>query len=115
MRIREGQRCKSKNKLNTLIKNRNIIHKNEFHNITSSIVENSIKEIEYSAIANDIPLNTLLGLKACKWPGRYQILKSNYAQFYLDGAHTKESMVICVEWFKQHNRFVFIFYCNTSG
>ncbi|GBP08228.1 Folylpolyglutamate synthase, mitochondrial [Eumeta japonica] len=32
-----------------------------------------------------------------------KIVTSDYAQFYLDGAHTKESMEICVPWFMQCN------------
>ena len=48
--------------------------------------------------------NTVMGLKKCKWPGRYQVVKLDYANFYLDGAHTKESVDMCVKWFKEHNR-----------
>ncbi|XP_008556858.1 folylpolyglutamate synthase, mitochondrial [Microplitis demolitor] len=41
------------------------------------------------------------GLKLCKWPGRTQILKTKSLDFYLDGAHTQESMNCCVEWFSK--------------
>lgn len=47
---------------------------------------------------------TVIGLKETKWPGRYQVIKTDYATFFLDGAHTKESMAICVKWFKDNNR-----------
>ncbi|CAH2095873.1 unnamed protein product [Euphydryas editha] len=47
---------------------------------------------------------TVIGLKETKWPGRYQIIKLDYATFFLDGAHTKESMEICVKWFEENNR-----------
>ncbi|KAF5299332.1 hypothetical protein FQA39_LY02505 [Lamprigera yunnana] len=43
---------------------------------------------------------TKLAVEKCKWPGRYQILRRFNNQFYLDGAHTFESLQICVEWFK---------------
>lgn len=54
----------------------------------------------------DIPLDTLLGLKNFRWPGRFQTLHTNYAKFYLDGAHTKESMELCAEWFSNKNRYL---------
>lgn len=47
---------------------------------------------------------TVLGLKECKWPGRYQVVNTDYATFYLDGAHTKESIEICAKWFKDNTR-----------
>ncbi len=42
----------------------------------------------------------LKGLAQCKWPGRNQIIESsNGCTYYLDGAHTVESMQQFVEWF----------------
>jgi len=43
-------------------------------------------------------------LANCKWPGRTQILRTSTADFFLDGAHTIESLVNCVSWFKKVNR-----------
>ncbi|KAK0159708.1 hypothetical protein PV327_010795 [Microctonus hyperodae] len=40
-----------------------------------------------------------LALANCKWPGRTQLLRGNYINFYLDGAHTIESIEGCIEWF----------------
>lgn len=78
----------------------------EVNELTSIKYRNGYKfrEPDKVDIVKDIPLSTLLALRNCKWPGRYQFIKSNYAQFYLDGAHTKESMEICCRWFLQHNR-----------
>lgn len=40
------------------------------------------------------------GLTSCRWPGRTQILKySSRIIFYLDGAHTVESIQQCVQWY----------------
>ncbi|XP_032690936.1 folylpolyglutamate synthase, mitochondrial isoform X2 [Odontomachus brunneus] len=39
-----------------------------------------------------------------KWPGRAQILKTSTADFFLDGAHTVESIVHCISWFKKTSR-----------
>lgn len=46
-----------------------------------------------------IPVETIVGLKECHWPGRYHKIDAEYATFYLDGAHTAESMEICAKWF----------------
>lgn len=43
-------------------------------------------------------------LASCKWPGRTQILRTSMADFFLDGAHTVESIVNCVSWFKGASR-----------
>lgn len=39
------------------------------------------------------------GLMNCSWPGRCQIVKLPQITFFLDGAHTKESMENCLSWF----------------
>lgn len=63
--------------------------------VTTPVLENIVK---------CVTKETMSGLTSCKWPGRYQVVDSDYAKFYLDGAHTKESMEICADWFKNHNR-----------
>ncbi|KAF5279537.1 hypothetical protein FQR65_LT03359 [Abscondita terminalis] len=42
---------------------------------------------------------TKMAVSNCKWPGRYQVLKLCNNTYYLDGAHTGESLEICAEWF----------------
>ncbi|XP_034233655.1 folylpolyglutamate synthase, mitochondrial-like isoform X2 [Thrips palmi] len=46
---------------------------------------------------------TATGLLACRWPGRNHILESDCGRirYFLDGAHTVESMSACVEWYKR--------------
>lgn len=39
------------------------------------------------------------GLEQCQWLGRNQTIKELGITFYIDGAHTVESMQQCVEWF----------------
>lgn len=56
-------------------------------------------------------------LANCKWPGRTQILETSVANFFLDGAHTIESIINCVSWFKrvsQGSSDKFLIF-NTSG
>ena len=40
-----------------------------------------------------------LGLKLCQWPGRSQKVVSNGNTYFLDGAHTEQSMWACRSWF----------------
>ena len=41
------------------------------------------------------------GLKDCRWPGRCQTFTEREVTWYMDGAHTPESLDVCVKWFKQ--------------
>ncbi|CAG2069055.1 unnamed protein product, partial [Timema podura] len=40
-----------------------------------------------------------LGLKLCSWPGRTQVIHKDNLLYFLDGAHTLESMELCSQWF----------------
>jgi folylpolyglutamate synthase len=42
---------------------------------------------------------TLDGLMNTKWPGRSQIVNESKRTWYLDGAHTADSVNACVDWF----------------
>lgn len=39
------------------------------------------------------------GLDDCHWPGRTQIIKRDQSIFFLDGAHTEDSIDFCIRWF----------------
>lgn len=67
---------------------------------------NKIRGIEFT---EDVPDGFKKGLELVKWPGRGQQLNikdtkytssNNNATWYLDGAHTIESLRVCTEWFK---------------
>lgn len=51
--------------------------------------------------ANDLDPATVQGLKACYWPGRTEIIRHKGITYYLDGAHTGESIENCAQWFKE--------------
>ncbi|XP_043463592.1 folylpolyglutamate synthase, mitochondrial-like isoform X2 [Leptopilina heterotoma] len=59
-----------------------------------------------------------LGITSCKWPGRTQILRGEKIDFFIDGAHTLESINNCATWFKNSiknetgNRYLIF---NTTG
>ncbi|KAH9488786.1 hypothetical protein Btru_049989 [Bulinus truncatus] len=44
---------------------------------------------------------TVVGLSTCKWPGRAQVISRDSITYYIDGAHTKESMELCTSWFSE--------------
>jgi folylpolyglutamate synthase len=41
----------------------------------------------------------LRGLKECHWPGRAQIVSKDHVVYFVDGAHTPESIDVCKYWF----------------
>ena len=54
-------------------------------------------------LLSSLPRETILGLVNCKWPGRYQVFPGVQGDpdltYFLDGAHTKESIQLCSKWF----------------
>lgn len=86
------------------------------------------------ALANQadgsLPPAAIRGLEGARWPGRCQIVRTTLDEngrpgptWFLDGAHTVESVAICVRWFMRAQREeaaegaprrVFIFNC-TNG
>ncbi|CAF2032221.1 unnamed protein product [Rotaria magnacalcarata] len=63
--------------------------------------------------------NILQGLATCQWLGRNQVVDTKNATYYLDGAHTIESMEQCKSWFndsllkqKSSKRLILLFYCS---
>ncbi|KAG1687439.1 Folylpolyglutamate synthase, mitochondrial [Nymphon striatum] len=41
------------------------------------------------------------GLMQCMWAGRSQTIQNGSVTYFLDGAHTADSMKNCVDWFKE--------------
>lgn len=64
------------------------------------IISPSLKE----ALPFSITKETATGLFNCRWPGRMQILESDCGRinYFIDGAHTVESMTACAEWYSKH-------------
>ncbi|CAF0978676.1 unnamed protein product [Adineta steineri] len=63
----------------------------------------------------------LQGLATCRWSGRNELVTTNTATYYLDGAHTIESIEQCKNWFmnsisKQQTptRNILLFYCSND-
>lgn len=51
-------------------------------------------------ISHDTPLPSefIAGLKQASWPGRCQVLDTQKARWFIDGAHTVESLEVAAEW-----------------
>lgn len=60
-----------------------------------------------SGMSLEVSDELLKGLENCFWPGRCQLIEFQNQRFFLDGAHTVESVNICIDWFedKVKNRF----------
>ena len=48
-----------------------------------------------------LPRSFMEGLIKARWPGRAQVLTIDQSTYYLDGAHTIESLTACTKWFQQ--------------
>ncbi|XP_052790793.1 folylpolyglutamate synthase, mitochondrial-like isoform X2 [Mya arenaria] len=49
----------------------------------------------------DLSQQYVKGLEDCVWKGRNQTMKVSGVTFYIDGAHTTESIQQCVDWFSE--------------
>nr|KAG5699965.1 hypothetical protein BaRGS_001784 [Batillaria attramentaria] len=49
----------------------------------------------------DLPSFFIDGLSSCRWDGRYQTICRPGVTYYLDGAHTPDSIEACAQWFKE--------------
>ncbi|GIY90036.1 folylpolyglutamate synthase, mitochondrial, partial [Caerostris darwini] len=65
---------------------------------------NDLNETQYVPIPMasifHIGSNTKGALESCVWPGRFQTVEKEKLTFYLDGAHTQQSIKHCVRWFE---------------
>uniref|UniRef100_A0A915DFB5 Folylpolyglutamate synthase n=1 Tax=Ditylenchus dipsaci TaxID=166011 RepID=A0A915DFB5_9BILA len=74
---------------------------------------NSTTDFSYTPDEEKIPLGYTIpgifcdGLENCRWPGRSQVLKKKSSEnsseiiYFLDSAHTPQSIKYCAEWFKE--------------
>lgn len=57
---------------------------------------------DYPESLNPLPKAFVAGLENARWPGRCQQLPDTTREnltWYLDGAHTVESLTCCAEWY----------------
>ncbi|GLI65861.1 hypothetical protein VaNZ11_009492 [Volvox africanus] len=73
----------------------------------AAAVEPAVAAARAAAVRSlTLPQEYAMGLRTVRWPGRSQVLHDDEAAaqggrltFYLDGAHTPESMAVCGAWF----------------
>ncbi|CAI5756971.1 unnamed protein product [Candida verbasci] len=70
--------------------------------LTKFNVENLLTFDKEGNIIN-IPKEFIQGLKSVNWPGRCQITKDGKITWYIDGAHTIESISASSKWFKEEH------------
>lgn len=71
-----------------------------------------------SADDSSLPKAIADGLMQCDWPGRCQVVVRRNITFHIDGAHTADSLKLCVDWFNErtksgHRKKLLIF--NSTG
>lgn len=75
-----------------------------FLTVQEKIEEKAIEDVSLAvptAKAFQVTRKMVEGLKNCSWPGRTQILSRGKITYFLDGAHTEESIKYCSNWFKK--------------
>ncbi|EPZ36661.1 FolC bifunctional protein [Rozella allomycis CSF55] len=75
--------------------------------ISKSFLSNRFKENISSPLKEKFVIN---GLSATSWPGRSQIVETTKCKYYLDGAHTVESIQKCINWVNPCTPHSLIFY-----
>lgn len=50
-------------------------------------------------VDNDLPAEFVIGLETAQWPGRCQVIRRDHVTWYLDGAHTSDSLREAAKWF----------------
>lgn len=65
----------------------------------------SVKSNMLKTDLRELPNYFLDGLTNCSWDGRCQVVRLGRVTFFLDGAHTTESMENCLAWFSSANHF----------
>ncbi|KAF9008938.1 Mur ligase [Cyathus striatus] len=77
-------------------------HQQQNANLAVHLVRSFLRQRGHLQDISPLPPPFIRGLENAKWPGRCQTVsdsKRSFLTWYLDGAHTTESLECCVEWF----------------
>lgn len=77
------------------------VHQYQNANMAVHLAKVFLREKE-SVIVDDLPDTFVEALEATRWPGRCQMvqdLQDPHITWFLDGAHTVESLNCCIQWF----------------
>lgn len=74
----------------------------------ASRIDHDKRSEEEAPVAPTFPvsLNMALGLKYCSWPGRNQIINKGLIHYFLDGAHTSQSVQLSADWFIHNSQAI---------
>ena len=78
------------------------IHQVQNAKLAVALAQKFLERHESTVPSTNLPAAFMDGLKNAKWPGRCQtVLDPQYASttWFLDGAHTVESLDCCMQWF----------------
>jgi folylpolyglutamate synthase len=66
-----------------------------------ALTETLLKQVDpfYSLPKNTLPKEFVSGLEQVLWRGRFEIKIDGNVRWYLDGAHTADSLIVAVKWF----------------
>jgi folylpolyglutamate synthase len=69
-----------------------------------NLLRSSLETTCTAGASSQLDDKTVDGLKSCSWPGRCQIFseQNGSVDYFIDGAHTEESMQVAVSWAKEH-------------
>lgn len=69
--------------------------------LRSSVGQSELQSDEYPSTSEDVTKVEAKGLSEARWPGRCQTIhsKDRSRSWFLDGAHTTESLESCAAWF----------------
>lgn len=71
------------------------------HKITDKDALLCAQHSNHSLIVPKIVSNAIY---ECLWPGRCQCITYKSNQLFIDGAHTTDSMLVCVNWFNNSTK-----------
>ncbi|KAK7470479.1 Folylpolyglutamate synthetase [Stygiomarasmius scandens] len=92
-------------------------HQYQNATIAVHLARTFLKARDLLEVKSPLPSSFVEGLKNAKWPGRCQtVLDPAYARttWYLDGAHTVESLDCCIDWFVSPGRGLSLDTMSTS-
>ncbi|KAF8076538.1 Mur ligase, partial [Lyophyllum atratum] len=81
-------------------------HQRQNAGLAVALARSFLKSRTSFANESSLPQSFVAGLQETRWPGRCQTIvdpKRENVTWYLDGAHTVESLECCVQWFASPN------------
>lgn len=76
-------------------------HQKSNASLAVRLAEVCLKEVYGLPEASELAKEVKIGLETSRWRGRCEVLQEDSISWCLDGAHTAESLVIAIDWFRQ--------------